>query len=252
MRADPADQIRLLDLAAHDAALDRLAHRRRSLPALAVLAAAAQELAGVDRDAVVAETEIEDLSRAQRKLENDVDAVRLRSQRDRDRLDTGAVGNAKELSNLSSEIDSLGRRQADLEDQVLEVMEVRESAEARLAALRAEQERLRQVLADAAAERDAAFTDIDADTARLVAERTALAPSLPADLVRLYERLRADNGGVGAAALIRRRCEGCHLEMSGAELVAARDAAPDEVLRCEQCGRILVRTAESGLGSGGA
>ena len=53
--------------------------------------------------------------------------------------------------------------------------------------------------------------------------------------------------GVGAAALLRRRCQGCHLELSGADLMAVREAADDEVLRCEECGRILVRTDDSGL-----
>jgi predicted nucleic acid-binding Zn-ribbon protein len=247
MRADPSDQARLLDLQACDAALDRLTTRRRTLPALAVLTSAAGELGHVDHAAVTAETEIGDLARAQRKLENDVDAVRSRSQRDRERLDTGAVSSAKELSNLSSEIDSLGRRQSDLEDQLLELMQEGETAEAGLAALRAEQERLRRVLTDALRERDAAFADIDAEADRLRSQRDQLAPTLPADLLRLYERLRADGNGVGAAGLVRRRCEGCHLELSGAEFVAARDADPEEVLRCEQCGRILVRTAESGL-----
>ena len=77
--------------------------------------------------------------------------------------------------------------------------------------------------------------------------RAPLAADLPPDLVRLYERIRDASGGVGAAMLRHRRCEGCHLEMSGSDLGDARAAAADDVLRCEECNRILVRTAESGL-----
>jgi predicted nucleic acid-binding Zn-ribbon protein len=70
---------------------------------------------------------------------------------------------------------------------------------------------------------------------------------VPADLIALYERLRAANAGIGAAALRARKCGGCRIELYGTELVRAREAAEDEVLRCEECGRILIRTAESGL-----
>ena len=66
-------------------------------------------------------------------------------------------------------------------------------------------------------------------------------------LLSLYDRVRTQTGGTGAALLKARRCEGCRIELYGRELAAARNAAPDEVLRCDNCGRVLVRTAESGL-----
>ena len=68
-----------------------------------------------------------------------------------------------------------------------------------------------------------------------------------AELVALYEKIRARENGVGAAALHQRRCPGCRLELTASDVSRLRDAAPDEVLRCEQCQRILVRTPESGL-----
>jgi uncharacterized protein len=52
---------------------------------------------------------------------------------------------------------------------------------------------------------------------------------------------------VGAAALVQRRCQGCRLELNAADLREITAAAEDEVLRCEECQRILVRTAESGI-----
>ena len=97
------------------------------------------------------------------------------------------------------------------------------------------------------AARDAAFAEIDDAMSARTRERAAVASELPADLLALYERAREHGGGVGAAMLRQRRCEGCRIELSGSELSAVRNAAPDDVVRCENCRRILVRTAESGL-----
>jgi predicted nucleic acid-binding Zn-ribbon protein len=81
----------------------------------------------------------------------------------------------------------------------------------------------------------------------VAADRAPVASGLPEDLVALYDRLRAQKGGVGAAALRARECGGCRLSLDNAELAVIKSAASDEVIRCEECQRILVRTAESGL-----
>jgi predicted nucleic acid-binding Zn-ribbon protein len=247
MKADPSHQQRLLDLQAVDTSLDRLAARRRSLPELAAVEELAKALSAVDDDVVRVRTELSDLGRAQRKLNNEIDIVRSRVTRDRNRLDSGLVASPRELENLQAELASLARRQGVLEDEVLEGMEAGEELEGRLARLAAERERIAGERDAAAARRDEAIADIDAEVARLRGEREALVPVLPAALVALYERIRASSGGVGAAALVRRRCEGCHLELSGADLRAMKVAPPDDVVRCEECRRILVRSTESGL-----
>ena len=72
-------------------------------------------------------------------------------------------------------------------------------------------------------------------------------PGVQALLVALYEKIREQQGGVGAAELRQRRCGGCRLELNNVEINELRDADPDEVMRCDECRRILVRTAESGL-----
>ncbi|HZZ97707.1 MAG TPA: C4-type zinc ribbon domain-containing protein, partial [Jatrophihabitantaceae bacterium] len=101
--------------------------------------------------------------------------------------------------------------------------------------------------AELEAARDASFAEIDQGIAERTKERSAVAADLPGDLMTLYERAREHGGGVGAAMLRNRRCEGCRIELSGSELSSVRTAAPDEVVRCDNCRRILVRTAESGL-----
>jgi predicted nucleic acid-binding Zn-ribbon protein len=245
VNADPATQLRLLDLQAADTELGQLAHRRRNLPQLAALADAQKRAAALQNDVVDAQTQADDVAAEQRRLESDVDTVRARAARDESRLQAGGLP-ARELESLQHEIATLARRQSTLEDELLDVMERAEEAEA---ALRSATERLEAVTAEVATlerERDAAFTEIDATVGRREPERAAIAAELPADLLALYERARAQSGA-GAAMLRQRRCEACHIELSGSELAAVRHAQPDEVVRCDNCRAILVRTAESGL-----
>jgi predicted nucleic acid-binding Zn-ribbon protein len=246
VKADPFAQLKLLDLQGHDAALARLAARRRTLPALDVIVQTGAELSRLGDTLVGYETEIADQGRAAGKLEGEIEQVRSRSDRDRQRLDSGAVP-ANQLESLQSEIASLARRQGSLEDDELEILEKREQAEHGADATRASIADAEQRQAAAEAERDEQFAALDAEAADLTAQREALVPELPTDLLALYEKIRASHGGVGAAALVARRCEGCHLELSGNELTAFRASTPQDVLRHDDCGRILVRTAESGL-----
>ncbi len=246
MNADHSAQMRLLDLQAADTALAQLAHRRATLPALAAIAERDERAQSLHDELVDAETAIGDIAAEQRRLENEVDAVRARAARDEQRLQGGGLP-AKELESLQHELTTLARRQGTLEDELLDVMERREDADATLSLLTTQQEALRSEQAAFVETRDAAFLEIDAATEQRRAERTMVATELPADLLALYERAREHSGGVGAAILRQRRCEGCHIELSGSELASVRSAASDEVVRCDNCRRILVRTAESGL-----
>jgi predicted nucleic acid-binding Zn-ribbon protein len=246
VNADPTAQLRLLDLQAADAKLAQLGHRRRTLPELTRIADATARAAGLHSDAVELRTEISDIATEQRRMENDIEVVRTRETRDQARLDSGGVP-AKELEGLQHELTSLKRRQGTLEDAALEVMERREQLESSLADVTARADKVADELSAAQSERDAQFAEIDAAAGAAHAQRVTIAQEIPADLLALYDKVRAAQGGVGAAAIRARRCEGCRLELAGSELTAARHAPPDEVLRCENCRRIIVRTAESGL-----
>jgi predicted nucleic acid-binding Zn-ribbon protein len=247
VKAAPEAQLRLLDLQELDTALDRLDHRRRTLPELAEIEHAEERLREFGDAVVAAQTEISDIDREQKKAEQDVDQVRARAERDQRRLDSGQVSSARDLENLQSEIASLSRRQSDLEEIVLEVMERREEAETRLRDAEADRETSEKALTELTARRDAAYREIDGEAERTRAERTAVAADVPDDLMKLYDKLREQHRGVAAAALLRGQCQGCHLQLNTVELNAIRAAAPDDVLRCEECRRILVRTKESGL-----
>ena len=246
MKADPTDQQRLLDLAAEDLALTQLAHRRRSLPEVAAVETAEEAERSFAAEVVRTETEVRDLDREQTRLEADVETVRQREDRDQKLIDGGSVS-AKDISGLQHELESLKRRQGDLEDQVLELMERRETAEAALQAARDGQQQAAAELERATELRDAALADIADGTARHEAARADVAGQVPAPLLSLYDRIRTQNGATGAALLKARQCQGCRIELFGKELAAVRAADPAEVVRCDNCGRILVRTSESGL-----
>lgn len=188
-----------------------------------------------------------DLEREQRRADAEVELVKSRRQRDEERLNSGVITNPKDLSGLQHELAAIERRIATLEDEELEVMEALEEAQSVQSAVSAElavklSERERIV-----ADRDLKISQIDAEAADAVQEREQLAAAIPADLIALYDKVRANQGGLAAAALRARRCEGCRLELNGADLRELAAAPDDEVLRCPECSRILVRTAESGL-----
>ncbi|MFR9674977.1 zinc ribbon domain-containing protein [Streptomyces sp. TR06-5] len=247
MNAAPADQIRLLDLQDLDTRLAQLAHRRKSLPEHEEIQTLEADLNQLRDLLVAARTEESDTAREQTKAEQDVDQVRQRAARDQKRLDSGMVTNPKDLESLQSEIASLAKRQGDLEDVVLEVMERRESAQARAAELGDRVEAVEGKVRDATDRRDEALRELDDEAGTVRKQRGTVAGSVPDDLLALYEKIREQQGGVGAAKLYQRRCEGCRLELNITELNEVREAAADSVVRCENCRRILVRTPESGL-----
>ena len=247
MKASPEAQQRLLELADLDTELGRLAHRRRTLPQNAELDQLAARGAQVRDEMTRADTELSDTGREQARAERDVEQVRVRIERDQQRLDAGKVSNARELESLQSEIASLRRRQGDLEEVVLELMERREAAQSRRDEAVAGAEAVAAGEAEATARRDAALTDIAEQESKAGATRTSVASGVPDELLALYDRVRAQVGGRGAAMLRRGKCEGCNVSLSTVELNEIRAAAPDEVVRHEECRRILIRTAESGL-----
>jgi predicted nucleic acid-binding Zn-ribbon protein len=247
LKAAPHDQLRLLDLQSLDTRLDQLAHRRRTLPEHAEIARLDGELSRVRDLIVAAETEQSDVEREQAKADADVEQVRQRAARDQQRLDSGLVTSPKDLQNLQHEVATLARRQSELEDVELEVMERLEDVQQRLAELVGQRDTLDAERAGVVERRDAATAGIDSEAATTGEMRKVLAGQIEAGLVTLYEKIREQQGGTGAAALQHRRCQGCRLELNTTDINRIRDAAADEVLRCEECRRILVRTDESGL-----
>jgi predicted nucleic acid-binding Zn-ribbon protein len=246
VKADPFVQLRLLDLQALDTALDQLAHKRRTLPAMGEMSRLEALVNARRDDVVLAEATVSDLERDLVKAEADIEQVRARKKRDEDRMASGSITVPKQLEELQHEIDTLIKRQTVLEDAELEVMERMEEAQGGLDALLAERATHEADRAAAADTRDAIWVDIDAGSGTNVAERAVVAAEIPADLLALYEKIRAAEGGVGAGMIHRGACSACRLDLMQNEKAEYRAAPVDEVLRHE-CRRIIVRTAESGL-----
>lgn len=248
MKAQPEEQLRLLHVQDRDTRLTQLDHQATHLPELQELSEVETRLGRLAKEIIAAETIVSDLELEQRRVDADVDVVRQRQAKDQDLLDSGSIGDPKQLQNLQHELESLARRQRDLEDVELEIMERVEGAQAAVTVLAAERKELgarKHLLEGAIAEQ---MSVINAERAEVQTERGDLVTSLPTDLMALYDKVRADHGGLGAAPLRRGRCEGCHLQLPPQEIADIAAAPADEVLRCEECRRILVRTAESGLG----
>jgi predicted nucleic acid-binding Zn-ribbon protein len=246
LNASPSEQRRLLDLQALDSRIDQIAHRRAALPQHARVAEIEERLTQLRDEVVVAETEQTDIGRELVKSEGDVELVRQRVARDQGRLQSGQ-GSHKDLESTQHELVSLAKRQSDLEDIELEVMERLEAVTAQVGDLTKSRDELTGELGDTVAERDAALAVLDRDRDEAAGERDQVSAGLPDDLIALYEKIRAHSHGVGAAKLHQGRCEGCRIELTPTDLQRIRSAPEDEVLRCEECRRILVRVPESGL-----
>lgn len=240
------DQWRLLDVQAVDTRLTQIAHRERTLPEHATIAELGRRAGQLRDELVGAQTLASDTRRQLVKAEADVEQVRQRAARDQARLNSGQGGH-KELESLQHELGTLARRQSELEDTELEVMERLEQASAEVDRLMAELAGLQGQTDEAAAARDAALSTLADERQSLARDRSGMVAGLDAALLALYEKVRDNSGGSGAAMLRARRCEGCRLELNPQELQRIRATEPDEVVRCEECRRILVRTGESGL-----
>lgn len=247
MKAAAEAQRRLLDLQASDTAIAQLDHRRNTLPETAEARGLQAERARAAEHVIAAETVVSDLELEQAKAESDLVPVRERLARNQQRVNDGSVGDPKALQGLLDEIEHLGRRISDLEDAQLEAMErldeAREVSGRALDAKTGIEDKLRALLKV----REGKLTGLADERGRLELERDAIAASIPGDLLALYTRIAEKSGGVGAALLRQGRCGGCQLQATSADLERYRNAADDEVLRCEECNRVLVRTGESGI-----
>jgi len=238
--APVADQRRLLDLQALDTRAAKLSHQRRSLPVLETIAELEGRLEDVRRAQVEERTTLGDVRRELTKAEADVEQVRQRAARHQTRLDSGAV-TAKDAQALQSELEQLAKRQGDLEEVELEVMERLEESESRLAELGEQEAAIAADIARHTETRDAEWSTIDGELSTIASERAELVGKLDAGLVKLYDRVRERTGGLAAIALYGSRTEGTQLDFSLTELDAIHSAPADQVVQHEDYGYIIVR-----------
>ncbi len=245
MKASPADQQDLLRLQSLDTRMQQVAHRLGTLPQAVPLAELAKRDTAVRGTRAEAIGGLEDARAELKRLESDVAVVEARIARDGDRLQH--TSSVKDVAALEAELASLAKRLSDLEDQELVVMERVETAEAAVAGIDEERASIAAEVATLEADRGEAASGLAAERDAAERDRVVVAGGIPADLLALYEQRRVRGGGVGAALLRQRTCGGCTITLTGSDLDKVRRAAPDDVLLCPECDRILVRTDESGL-----
>jgi predicted nucleic acid-binding Zn-ribbon protein len=240
MQAPIAEQHALLQLQAHDSAIDRLEHRRASLPEDARLAELGDALAAVNQLTAEREGTLATVQRNQARLEHEIDAITAKADAEEARAASGRVTSPKELTAIQEEVAGLRRRKATLEDELLELMEQRETLEGELAELGSRREGFTAEQAQVTKARDAALVELDRELEVERGARDEINPGIGEELRALYDQIRSRQGGIGAAALVGNTCQGCRVSISPVELAALRKLPPDEIKRCENCRRILV------------
>lgn len=234
------DQQRLLaDVVEIDAELARITHRRARLPETQRYQQIQEEQRAANDRLAALQLALDDLAAEVSRFESEIDAVRQREDRDRLLLDSGAT-DAKQLNDLQHELEALQRRQASLEDSLLEVMERREELQNDQARERAAIDERQAELVTVQQALDEALAELDKTTEARTQQRAELVAGLDPEFVALYERQRS-SAGVGAGVLQGRRCGACRIELDRGELARISAAADDDVLRCPECRAILLR-----------
>ena len=231
----------LLTLQNHDSAVDRLRHRRATLPERAELQAKKAEHDALDAQRLEVTERRDAELREERRLDDQVRTLEAKAKAEDTRMYSGTVSSPKELQAMQADIDQLRRQAAEREDEELEVMVRREALDGEVAELEAKQAALVAEMRALLANIESQEREIDAELAVEEGGRAALAPGIPESTLRLYEQIRAKNRGVGAARLVGMNCHACHLSLPSTEVDRIRHLPEDALVQCEHCGAILVR-----------
>lgn len=235
---EPAVLHRLLGLQGEDSAIKRLEDRKATLPEAARLREVSDLLAELTSDLEIATKQDEEVAREHSRLEGEIDLLEQKIEREEKMMFAGTVSNPKELSSLQAEVESLKRKKGGLEDQLLEVMEQREGSSSTVARISAERDQAATEAEELRGKVESLNADIDAQLAQHSSQRDQVAADLPSDLLTLYDKIRAQKHGVGAAALEQGTCQGCHTKLPQKEIERMR--AEGGLQRCDNCRRILV------------
>ena len=238
MDVDSTSLQRLLDLQSEDSAIDRLELQRATLPEAARLGEVNDQLAELSSDLEIAGKQHDEINREASKLEGEIDLIDQKIAREEQRMFSGSVSNPKELSSLQAEVENLKRKKSGIEDGLLEVMETRDQAEATIASLTGEKDAASAEAEQLSTKVGELTGGIETELADHRAKRSEVAPSIPEAVLTLYEKLREQKHGVGAAALIGGTCQGCHTKLPAKEV--ERLKAEGGLQRCDNCRRILV------------
>ena len=240
MKASYADQNKLIELQRVDSHIQNLKIKLKNLPEVEQLQAIDTRITAGEELLKSAEMEMGDIEVELKRSEIEVEQVTDRIKKDENRLNAGQ-GSPKELEQMQHEIATLQKRKSDLEDGELEIMIRFDAAKAKVATLKSDDAGLKQLRVELQARFDEATKSISEEIEVEESKRAAQITNIESALIELYEKIRNSAGGVGAALLIGNTCDGCHLSITPVELEKIKAQPEDEVVRCEECRRILVR-----------
>jgi predicted nucleic acid-binding Zn-ribbon protein len=226
----------LLDLQAVDLVIDRLLHRRSTLPELEEYRAAHDVVAGLEARIGDVAQRLRDAELTSDKAEGELELAEAKLEREERRLYAGGLS-ARDAEHMRREVEMLRRQTSEREDEILELMEARDRAQAELDGLEAEQAEAATVEQRLAAAIRESWKEIDAEVAAKERRKAEIVPLIGPELLTLYEELRPGKEGVAVGRLAEGVCGGCHLRLSAAELAEVLRESPP---RCLHCRRILV------------
>lgn len=239
---DPWALQKILDIQDLDTALDQISHKLKNLPERVEADKLRAQYEQLKYREVAAITEVADRELDVRKAENDVDQVRIRLEKDSELLQSGAITDSKQLTELQHEVESLKRRQNLLEDEEIAILQQLEDAQKNLTTVREEL----AVVTEQSQKADELVTvlvaNIEIEHEQISNERIAESKSVPEELLKIYEKVRSDNRGIGASRFSNGQCEGCTIQFSSADLIRFKNAPDGELLRCEECRAIMVKS----------
>jgi predicted nucleic acid-binding Zn-ribbon protein len=240
VKASVEDQNRLIELQRVDSHIQNLQIKLKNLPEKEQLVAIDKQVAEGEEILKSAEMELGDVEVELKRSEIEVEQVAERIKKDENRLNAGQ-GSPKELEQMQHEIGTLQKRKSDLEDGELEIMIRFDAAKAKVETLKSNDVGLKKLRVELEARFEAASKLLQDEIESESAKRNAQAPAIDKALLDLYEKVRSATDGIGAALLVGNTCDGCHLAITPVELAKIKALPADDVVRCEECRRILVR-----------
>lgn len=240
MQASVAQQSLILELQLLDNEIMQANTKLKSLPEIEQLLHIDKRIITATDELAVVKSEVDQIALELRRGEVDVETVTDRIKKDEARL---ATGNAtpKELEQLQHEITSLKKRQESLEEIELEIMIRSDAITSRSNTLTTDLASLQTLKDEISGRLKTATDEINKVITDKTTARNLVANQIEKPLLELYEKIRANGGGVGAAALVGNKCNGCNLAINAVEMERIKSLSKDELLRCEECRRILVR-----------
>ena len=233
----------LLGIQALDVRIARAERSLAEMPEKRAILEARKRIADIESLEARTDAFITEIERAVARQEDEVAKVAAKIDSEQGKLLSGKITDAREVQNISLELDSLKRRKEQLETEVLAEMEKRERGleqKAKIDTAMLEAQMKESELVEGFKGKGGEL-QVEIETA--TRDREAKLAELLPEYKTLYENHRAERAGVIIGVLTESACGACRMELPAEEAKRLREGPP--VATCPLCRRILVvRTEE--------